>query len=185
LDITRLSLVSRRPIDDHENAGSSPGTVNHLQPDIDALMAVLVWCPWWQDLLKYSAGGRIEEMRRAVPFMESAWMGDEEQLAAARAYLTSGLGIAEPPDPLGALRRAVSMPLDVRFHDQSAHRCSAGLPSTTIRFSGCRRRDARRKKARNPPAVPPYIDISSVLRSLLPSPKGFSPCSTSLSLGRP
>ena len=100
---------------------SSEGQAGVIADDLESLMALIVTCPYWQDLLKYSGGGEsAQEMRRALPFLESSWIGDEEEFADARQFLTSELGISEPPDLVGALHRAVSTPIDIRFHGQPA-----------------------------------------------------------------
>ena len=100
---------------------SSEGQAGVIADDLESLMALIVTCPYWQDLLKYSGGGEsAQEMRRAVPFLESSWIGDEEEFADARRFLTSELGISEQPDLVGTLHRAVSTPIDIRFHGQPA-----------------------------------------------------------------
>ena len=71
-------------------------------------------------MLKYSRNGNLEEMRRAVAFLESSWVEEEEEFAEAREFLTSELGISAQPDLVGALHRAVSTPIDIRFHGQPA-----------------------------------------------------------------
>jgi hypothetical protein len=100
---------------------SSEGQAGVIAADLESLLALIVTCPHWQDLLKYSGKGEsAQEMRRAAPFLESSWIGDDEEFAEARAFLTSELGISEPPDLVGALHRAVSTPIDIRFHGQPA-----------------------------------------------------------------
>src|SRR5258708_2299833 len=95
---------------------SSEGQAGVIADDLEALMTLIVTCPYWQDVLKYSRNGNLDEMRRAVPFLESSWIGDEEEFAAARKFLTSELGISGPRDLIGALHRAASAPIDIRFH---------------------------------------------------------------------
>ena len=103
---------------------SSEGEAGVIADDLESLMVLVVTCPYWQDLLKYCGSGRtVEEMRRAAPFIESSWIGEEEEFAQAREFLASGLGIAAPRDLLGALHRAVSTPVDVCFH---------GVPATSL-----------------------------------------------------
>jgi hypothetical protein len=96
---------------------SSEGEAGAIAADPAALVTLLATCPWWQDLLKYSRNGMdVAEMRRAAPFLEATWMGDEDELAQAREVLASALGMAGPGDVIDALHRAVSTPVDVRFH---------------------------------------------------------------------
>jgi hypothetical protein len=97
---------------------SSEGQAGVIADDLESLMALIVTCPYWQDVLRYSRNGNLDEMRRAAPFVESSWIGDEEAFAAARKFLTSELGISQPRDLVGALHRAVSTPIDIRFHGQ-------------------------------------------------------------------
>lgn len=99
---------------------SSEGEAGIVADDLESLMTLLVTCPYWQNLLTYSAGGSLAEMRRAAPAIAEAWLGDEEEFAAAREFLTGTLKIAPPPDLIAALHRAVSTPVDVRFHGEPA-----------------------------------------------------------------
>jgi hypothetical protein len=100
---------------------SSEGEAGVIADDLVSLMTLIVTCPYWQDLLKYSGEGEsADEMRRAAPFLESSWIGDEEEFADAREFLASELGISAPPDLIGVLHRAVSTPIDLRFHGQPA-----------------------------------------------------------------
>jgi hypothetical protein len=99
---------------------SSEAAAGAIADDLVSLMTLIVTCPYWHDVLKYSRNGSLEEMRRAAPFLESSWLGDEEEFAEAREFLISELGIAEPPDLIGALHRAVSTRIDIRGPDGPA-----------------------------------------------------------------
>lgn len=99
---------------------SSEGEAGVIADDLASLMTLIVTCPYWQDMLKYSRNGSLDEMRRAAPFLESSWIGEEEEFVEAREFLASELGISAPPDLIGALHRAASTPIDVRFHGQPA-----------------------------------------------------------------
>ena len=99
---------------------SSEGQAGVIADDLTSLMTLIVTCPYWQDVLKYSHDGSIEAMRRAAPFLESSWMDDEEEFADARELLASELGISQLPDLIGALHRAVSTPIDIRFYNRPA-----------------------------------------------------------------
>jgi hypothetical protein len=92
---------------------SSEGAAGILAADLDEFIKLLVACPYWQDILKFSAGGNLDEMCRAAAFFEAA-RADDEELQEARALLKSQLGLTEPSDPVGALHRAVSSEVIVR-----------------------------------------------------------------------
>jgi hypothetical protein len=86
---------------------SSEGEAGILAADLDAFIGLLVACPHWRDVLKFSAGGNLEEMRRAAALLEAVTV-DDEDLEEARALLRSHLGPTEPADPVDSLHRAVS-----------------------------------------------------------------------------
>ena len=92
---------------------TSEGAAGILADDLDEFIRLLVACPNWQDILKFSAGGNLDEMRRAADFFAAARAEDEE-LQEARALLKSQLGLSEPSDPVGALHRAASSEVIVR-----------------------------------------------------------------------
>jgi hypothetical protein len=87
---------------------SSEGEAGLLADDLEQLIALHVTCPYWRDLLKYSRDGDLAEMRRAAPLLEAAWLEDDEDNAAARAFLISELALAAPGDWIGALHRGLS-----------------------------------------------------------------------------
>jgi hypothetical protein len=110
---------------------SSEGESGIVAADLDAFMALIVACPYWRDILKYSANGNLDEMRRAAPVLESVTLDEEEGLDEARDFLKSELGLAEPEDPVGALYRAVSTS-DVVVRAPDGNPCSPLFGRFTI-----------------------------------------------------
>jgi hypothetical protein len=86
---------------------SSEGQAGILAADFEEFITLIVACPYWHDLLKFSGNGKLNEMRRAAAALEAAY-GDDEDLIEARAFLRSQLALPEPADPVGALYRAMS-----------------------------------------------------------------------------
>jgi hypothetical protein len=86
---------------------SSEGQAGIIAADFDEFIELIVACPYWQDLLKYSGGGSLAEMRRAAAALDSAF-DDDDDINEARDYLISRLRLTRPADPVGALHRAVS-----------------------------------------------------------------------------
>ena len=76
--------------------------------DIDEFVTLVVWCPYWRDLLSCSGGGRLEEMRRAYPVWEAFWRDSEDDNEGLREDLAAAIGIKAPDDVVGALHRNVS-----------------------------------------------------------------------------
>jgi hypothetical protein len=54
---------------------SAEGQAGIVARNLNALVLVVV-CPYWRDVLKFSGGGRLEEMRRAAPVLEAAWLDE-------------------------------------------------------------------------------------------------------------
>jgi hypothetical protein len=87
---------------------SAEGQAGIVARDLDALVTLIVLCPYWRDVLKFSGGGRLEEMRRAAPVLETAWLDEEDDFAESREFLTAELHLSEPHDLVGTLHRMVS-----------------------------------------------------------------------------
>ncbi|WP_433063588.1 hypothetical protein [Dactylosporangium sp. CS-033363] len=87
---------------------TSEGSAGPVGPSLADALATMVAVPNWRDLLGFSGGGRLDEMRRA-----QAWLADGEQrrhpdLGELQVALAAGLGLVLPDDPVLALWAAVS-----------------------------------------------------------------------------
>jgi hypothetical protein len=87
---------------------SSEGEAGVIAGDFNAFLQLIVTHPYWQDLLKFSGGGKLSEMRRAAPALEAMTLDEEENLEEARDFVKAELALAEPVDAVAALHRAVS-----------------------------------------------------------------------------
>jgi hypothetical protein len=87
---------------------SSEGQAGIIASDFNAFMQLIVTHPYWQDLLKFSGGGKLAEMRRAAIALKAMTADEEEDLEEAREYVKSELTLKEPVDAIAALHRAVS-----------------------------------------------------------------------------
>ena len=82
---------------------SSEGGAGVIAADIDEFITLIVACPYWRDLLRYSGGGKLDEMRRAQGALEASWLDDSDDNEAMREHLMSAIGITPPEDPVGLL----------------------------------------------------------------------------------
>jgi hypothetical protein len=82
---------------------SSEGQAGVIAGNIDEFVALIVACPYWRDLLRYSGGGKLDEMRRALPALEESWLDDSDDNEGMREHLMAAIGIAPPDDPVGRL----------------------------------------------------------------------------------
>jgi hypothetical protein len=87
---------------------SSEGQAGVIAADFNAFMQLIVTHPYWQDLLKFSGGGKLAEMRRAAIALEAMTADEEDDLEQAREYVKSELALRDPVDAIAALHRAVS-----------------------------------------------------------------------------
>ncbi|QCK86484.1 hypothetical protein E8L99_12335 [Phreatobacter aquaticus] len=92
---------------------SSEGQAGLLADDLDGLMTLIVRCPEWQSVLKYSGGGRLDEMRRAAAILDEHWSVDDEAVSA-RDQLSTHLGLDVQRDIIADLHRAISTTVEIR-----------------------------------------------------------------------
>ncbi|MBR0863135.1 hypothetical protein ACVIWV_000087 [Bradyrhizobium diazoefficiens] len=108
---------------------SSEGRAGIIAGTFEAFIQLVVVRPYWLDILKFSAGGDLAEMRRAADALE-ATLDDEDEINEAREQIRKGLDLPEPDDPVGALYEAVAA-------SDAIVRATDGSPFTTLfnRFS--------------------------------------------------
>lgn len=108
---------------------SSEGRAGIIAGSFEAFVQLVVARPYWLDILKFSAGGDLSEMRRAAGTLE-ATLDDEDEINEAREEIRDALDLPEPEDPVGALYDAVAA-------SDAIVRATDGSPFTTLfnRFS--------------------------------------------------
>ncbi|MGY8704508.1 hypothetical protein RAD16_02025 [Bradyrhizobium sp. 18BD] len=108
---------------------SSEGRAGIIAESFEAFIQLVIAHPYWLDVLKFSAGGDLAEMRRAADALE-ATLNDEDEVNEAREEIRSALDLPEPGDPVAALYDAVAA-------SDAIVRATDGSPFTTLfnRFS--------------------------------------------------
>ena len=86
---------------------ASEGRAGIIAASFEALIQLVVACPYWLDILKFSGGGDIEQMRRAAQALE-ATLDAGHAIDAARMALRAELDLPGAADPVGALYAAVA-----------------------------------------------------------------------------
>ena len=106
---------------------SSEGRAGIIAESFEAFVQLVVARPYWLDILKFSAGGDLAEMRRAADALE---MTLDDEINAAREEIRGALDLPETDDPVGALYEAVAA-------SDAIVRATDGSPFTTLfnRFS--------------------------------------------------
>lgn len=85
----------------------SEGQIGALAPNLSVWLGIILQLPYWWDLLKFSGGGNINEMRRALPFLEVEYREDYPGLELASTHLVSSLALNLPGDPISVLHHNV------------------------------------------------------------------------------
>lgn len=108
---------------------SPDGRAGIIAESFEAFIQLAVARPYWLDILKFSAGGDLQEMRRAADALE-ATLDDEDDVNEAREEIRTQLDLSEADDPVGALYEAVAA-------SDAIVRATDGSPFTTLfnRFS--------------------------------------------------
>lgn len=108
---------------------SPDGRAGIIAESFEAFIQLVVARPYWLDILKFSAGGDLQEMRRAADALE-ATLDDEDDVNEAREEIGTQVDLSEADDPVGALYEAVAA-------SDAIVRATDGSPFTTLfnRFS--------------------------------------------------
>ena len=96
-------IVESRPV----LHATSEGQAGRIAENLTSLLAMLMAIPFWRDLLKFSGGGNLSEMRKTATFMVREYDEDYPDLPAARERLMAALPIPKPHDPILDLHDAV------------------------------------------------------------------------------
>lgn len=94
--------LERRPI----LYASSEGHAGRLAASLAELLAMMMALPAWQDVLKFSDNGDLEEMRKTARLLEQGGPDDEE-LPAATQRLMQTLALPVLADPVKLLHDGV------------------------------------------------------------------------------
>ena len=82
---------------------SSEGQAGKLANNLSEFMAMIIEIPYWFDLLKFSGGGQLSEMRKTAQFMVSEFNEDYPDYNKAKVILKNKLALPNLLDPIGLL----------------------------------------------------------------------------------
>jgi len=94
---------------------SSEGQAGLIATTLSEALQLMIALPHWRNCLKFSGGGKLEEMQRVVPFSELEIREDEPDIDALRAELFNGLGLIKP---INALEKLHSCLCDTSYRYQ-------------------------------------------------------------------
>jgi hypothetical protein len=82
---------------------SSEGQAGKLGNDLSEFVAMIIEIPYWFDLLKFSGGGKLSEMRKTAQFMFAEFNEEYPDYNKAKTILKSKLAVANISDPIALL----------------------------------------------------------------------------------
>jgi hypothetical protein len=87
---------------------TSEGQAGMIARSFEEGVGLIVARPYWRDLLKFSGGGKIEEMRRVAPYLERELYKHHPDIDEQRAFLKRKLSLADGGDVIASLHSAVA-----------------------------------------------------------------------------
>jgi hypothetical protein len=95
--------VERRPV----LYVTSEGQAGCIAANLTELIAMMLALPYWRDLLKFSEGGNLKEMRQAARFSEQDYVDEYAEFSAARKRILDTLPVPVIADPVKLLHDCV------------------------------------------------------------------------------
>lgn len=86
---------------------SSEGQAGKIAKSFNEFIAILVFCPFWHDLLKFSGNGQLSEMKRVLPLLESEIIEEYPEVENIRDRIISLLSLNLNINPVEKLYEAV------------------------------------------------------------------------------
>ena len=82
---------------------SSEGQFGKIAQSLAECIAILLALPYWQDLLKFSGGGKLDEMRITETHMKTEYREDYPDLDDAKRRIEEKLDLPVLTDPIATL----------------------------------------------------------------------------------
>jgi hypothetical protein len=86
----------------------SEGAGGIIAPNLQSLMLLFVCHPYWRDLLKFSGGGSLAEMRRVLPFAEREFYENVPEAREVGVMIRERLNLPASIDVVDTLHSCVS-----------------------------------------------------------------------------
>jgi hypothetical protein len=87
---------------------SSEGQAGIIASNFQCLISLIVFYPFWRDILNFSGGGHISEMEKALPLLIKEYLKEIPELEELKTRLGYLLSISEINDPVKMLYYSVT-----------------------------------------------------------------------------
>ncbi len=82
---------------------SSEGQAGKLANNLSEFVCMIIEIPYWSDLLKFSGGGQLSEMKKTAQFMFAEFSEEYPDYNKAKTILKSKLALTNISDPIALL----------------------------------------------------------------------------------
>ncbi|PAE35452.1 hypothetical protein [Bacillus sp. 7884-1] len=82
---------------------SSEGQAGKVGKNLEEFISVMVTCPYWIDLLKFSGNGQVSEMKKALPLLKDETLEDFPEMETFKGKIISELSIYSISNPVETL----------------------------------------------------------------------------------
>jgi hypothetical protein len=86
---------------------SSEGQAGKVGRNFEEFFKLMIVCPYWRDLLKFSGDGQLSEMLKAQPFLQEDTIEDFPEIISVKAKVLSTLSLNEEVDPVVKLYQSM------------------------------------------------------------------------------
>ena len=86
---------------------TSEGAAGEIATNLDELLGILLNLPYWEDILKFSGDGDLNEMRKTARIMQREYERNDADILAACDRLKGVLPIPPLRDPVRAFHDAI------------------------------------------------------------------------------
>ncbi|MGV8981147.1 hypothetical protein [Clostridium sp.] len=87
---------------------SSEGQAGKIASNFQCLISLIVFYPFWRDILKFSGEGQISEMEKALHLLIKEYLKEIPELEKLKTHIGSSLSICETDDAVKRLYYAVT-----------------------------------------------------------------------------
>ncbi|WP_133680730.1 hypothetical protein [Paludibacterium purpuratum] len=88
---------------------TSEGQAGVVAASLTEFLQLVIAYPSWPDLLKFSGGGRLDEMERSASYIKQEGADDIANIEASRSTVVEGLSLPPALSPVSALHHAVAV----------------------------------------------------------------------------
>jgi hypothetical protein len=87
---------------------TSEGQAGVIAQNLEDGLRIMIAYPYWRDLLKFSGGGKLDEMRRVAQYLERNMHEDYPEIDRQRSIIEDRLSLERTGDMISSLHAAVA-----------------------------------------------------------------------------